>query len=75
MPRPYLSPLGNAGAWIALLISLVVLVALFANPDFRPGVIGVALWFLAGLGYFALYARKKVVRSPEEAFAIARRQQ
>jgi ethanolamine permease len=73
MPRPYVSPLGSAGAWVALLISLVALVALFANPDFRPGLIGVALWFVAGLGYFALYARKRMVRSPEEAFAIERR--
>jgi len=73
MPRPYVSPLGSTGAWLALLISLGVLVALFANPNFRPGVIGVALWFLAGLGYFAFYARKRIVRSPEEAFAIAQR--
>ena len=73
MARPYVSPLGSPGAWVALLISVVALAALFANPDFRPGVIGVALWFVAGLGYFALYARKRMVRSPEEAFAMERR--
>jgi ethanolamine permease len=73
MPRPYVSPLGSAGAWVALLISLGALGALFANPDFRPGVLGTALWFVAGLGYFAFYARKRMVRSPEEAFAIERR--
>jgi hypothetical protein len=28
------------------------------------------LWFVAGLGYFAVYARKKMIRSPEEAFAL-----
>ena len=33
--------------------------------------IGVALWFLAGLAYFAFYARKRMVLSPEEAFARA----
>jgi ethanolamine permease len=48
----------------------VALVALFLNADFRQGVIGVALWFVAGLGYFWLYARHRMVRSPEEAFAI-----
>ena len=73
MPRPYVSPLGSAGAWLALLISVAALVALFANPDFRMGVIGVALWFIAGLGYFGLYARKRIVRSPEEAFAMQHR--
>jgi ethanolamine permease len=70
MERPYRSPLGNAGAAVALVIALVALVTLFANPDFRPGVIGVALWFLAGLAYFAFYARKRMVLSPEESFAI-----
>jgi len=71
--RPFVSPLGVAGAWVALVISLVALVTLFMNSDFRQGVIGVALWFVAGLGYFALYARKHIVLSPEEAFAIQQR--
>ncbi len=71
--RPFVSPLGAAGAWVALVISLAALVTLFINSDFRQGVIGVALWFLAGLGYFGLYARKRIVRSPEETFAIQQR--
>jgi ethanolamine permease len=70
MERPYRSPLGNSGAMVALVISLVALVLLFLNPDFQAGVLGVALWFLAGLAYFAFYARKRMVRSPEEAFAM-----
>ncbi len=70
MERPYRSPLGSPGAILALVISLLALVLLFANPDFRPGVIGVALWFLAGLAYFGFYARKRMILSPEEAFAI-----
>ncbi len=72
LERPYKSPFGIAGAVTALVISIFALVMLFANPDFRAGVIGVALWFLAGLAYFALYARKNMVLSPEEAFAIER---
>ncbi len=70
MARPYLSPVGAPGAWVALVIAILALVALFLNADFRQGVIGVALWFVAGLGYFWLYARHRMVRSPEEAFAI-----
>ena len=70
IPRPFVSPFGNAGAVVALLIALLALVMLFANPDFRVGVIGVALWFLAGLAYFALFARSRMVMSPEEAFAL-----
>jgi ethanolamine permease len=68
--RPYVSSLGAPGAWVALIIALVALGSLFANPAFRVGVIGVALWFLVGLAYFALYARKRMVRSPEEDFAL-----
>ena len=68
--RPYRSPFGNFGALVALVISLLALFMLFANPDFRAGVIGVALWFLAGLAYLRFYARKRMVLSPEEAFAL-----
>ena len=68
--RPYKSPFGNFGAIVALVISLLALFMLFANPDFRTGVIGVALWFLAGLAYFGFYARKRMMLSPEEAFAL-----
>ena len=70
LPRPYRSPLGNFGAYLALVISVLALIMLFVNADFRTGVIGVALWFIAGLLYFALYARKHMIRSPEEEFAL-----
>ncbi len=70
--RPYRSPLGNFGALTALGIAVIALFMLFANPEFRVGVVGVALWFIAGLAYFACYARRRMVRSPEEEFAINR---
>lgn len=68
--RPYVSPLGNAGAWIAGLIALIVLVFLFLTPDYRVCAIGSAIWFLAGLLYFAVHARHHMVLSPEEEFAL-----
>ncbi len=68
--RPYRSPWGEPGAWVALVISGGTLALLFANPDFRPGVIGVAVWFLAGLVYFAAIGRHRLVLSPEEEFAL-----
>ncbi len=73
--RPYTSPLGEFGAWVALLIAAAVLVLLFNNADFRPGIIGVAIWFLCGLVYFAVYGRKTLVYSPEEEFAIQQLQE
>jgi ethanolamine permease len=70
MERPYVSPLGNAGAYLAAAIALVTLVFLFLNPDYRIGVIGCAIWFAAGLIYFAVRGRHRLVYSPEEDFAV-----
>jgi ethanolamine permease len=64
------SPLGVAGAWIATIISGITLIVLFLNPDYNKGVWGAAIWFGLGIAYFALYARKRLVLSPEEEFAI-----
>ena len=71
--RPYLSPLGRAGAGIAGVIATMTLIFLFVNPDYRPGVYGVAIWFALSLAYFGLYARHRMILSPEEEFALAAR--
>lgn len=70
MERPYVSPLDVAGAWVAIVISAVTLIVLFLNPDYNKGVIGAAVWFALGIAYFAFYARKRLVLSPEEEFAM-----
>jgi len=36
-------------------------------------VIGAAVWFLLGLGYYAVIARHRLVLAPEEEAAIAHR--
>lgn len=74
LARPYRSILGETGAYVAIAISLVTLGMLFASAEYRPGVIGAACWFACGLAYFALHARKRLVLSPEERFAVAARQ-
>jgi ethanolamine permease len=71
MHRPYLSPLGLPGAAIAMVIAGVTLVVLFLNRDYNRGVIGSAIWFLCGIAYFAIYARRRLILSPEEEFAVA----
>jgi ethanolamine permease len=68
--RPYVSIFGETGAIVAALIAAGTLIALFANPDYVVGIYGVALWYLAGIIYFALYGRHKLVYSPEEEFAV-----
>ena len=70
MERPYVSALGAPGAWAALLISGLTFVVLFLNPDYRPAIWWCAIWFLAGLAYFAFHARFRMVRSPEEESAL-----
>jgi len=74
LPRPYRSPLGEAGAWVGAAISLLSLVFLFLNADYRLSVIGCAAWFAAGLLYFAVHSRRHMVLSPEEEFALEQRQ-
>lgn len=73
LERPYVSPLGNAGAIAAAVIAAVTLVFLFINPDYRPGVYGCAVWFAAGLVYFWIHARHAMILSPEEEFAMDHR--
>jgi ethanolamine permease len=68
--RPYRSPMGVAGAVLAILIAGVTLVALFLNSDYRLGVIGAGIWFLLGILYFQFHGRKNLVLAPEEKFAF-----
>lgn len=67
--RPYRSPLGVAGALLALAISMVTLVFQLLDPVFVSGVLGVLVWFAVGIAWFALVGRHRLVLSPEEEFA------
>jgi ethanolamine permease len=70
--RPYRSPLGVPGAAIAGVIALVSLVSIFLNAAYRPGVYGVAIYYVLGILYFAVVGRHRLVLSPEEEFAMTR---
>jgi ethanolamine permease len=70
--RPYRSKWGVPGAAIAGVIALVALVSIFLNEDYRPGVYGVAIYYILGLLYFAIAGRNRLVLSPEEEFALTR---
>jgi ethanolamine permease len=71
--RPYRSPLGIAGAVIAIVIAAVTLVTLLLNRDYRFGIVGAGIWFLLGILYFQFHGRKKLVLAPEERFALEAR--
>lgn len=71
MPRPYQSPLGIPGAVVGAALALLALVACFANPDYRPGVYGVAAFLIVAILYFALFTRHRLVaQAPEEEVAL-----
>jgi ethanolamine permease len=68
--RPYRSPFGNTGAWVTILIALVTIYYQLLDSTYRIGVIGVAAWLAAGILYFALVGRHRLILSPEEEFAL-----
>lgn len=68
--RPYRSPLGVPGAAATVVIALVTLYYQLQDPVYRAGVYAALAWYLAGVIYFALIGRHKLVLSPEEEFAL-----
>ncbi|MGE5260062.1 MAG: amino acid permease [Actinomycetota bacterium] len=71
--RPFRSPLGVTGAVLTVIIALVTIGFQLADPLYRTGVIGVAIWYGLAILYFAAYGRKSLVLSPEEEFAVRHR--
>jgi ethanolamine permease len=68
--RPYRSPLGVPGAAITVVVALVTLYFQLQDPTYRNGVYAALLWYVAGVLYFALFGRHRLVLSPEEEFAM-----
>ncbi len=73
--RPYRSKWGVPGAVIAGLLAAISLVAIFLNEAYRPGVYGVAIYYVLGVLYFAIAGRHRLVLSPEEEFALTQGEQ
>jgi ethanolamine permease len=73
--RPYVSPMGVAGALVAAAVAIATLATLFRSADYNKGVLGAAVWFILGIAYYALYARKRLVLAPEELSAFAHRRE
>jgi ethanolamine permease len=68
--RPYRSRWGIPGAAIGGIIAVVSLLTMFTNDDYRPGLYGVAAYYILGVIYFAIAGRHRLVLSPEEEFAL-----
>jgi ethanolamine permease len=70
--RPYRSPLGNFGAFVTIVIALVTLYAQLQDPKYQKAVFAVAIFYVLGILYFALYGRNQLILSPEEEFALSK---
>jgi ethanolamine permease len=68
--RPWVSPTGNWGAIVALVIAAVTFVAVLINPTYRPAVIAIVVFYVIGLLVFGFYGRHRLVLSPEEEYAV-----
>jgi ethanolamine permease len=68
--RPYRSKWGVPGAMIAGVLAAISLIAIFLNEAYRPGLYGVAIYYVLGVLYFAVAGRHRLVLSPEEEFAL-----
>lgn len=68
--RPYRSPVGLWGALVAGIISLVTLILMPFNDDYRAVIVWVAVVYVVGLVLFAIFGRSRLVLSPEEEYAM-----
>ncbi len=68
--RPYRSPVGLWGAFIAGVIALITLILMPFNADYRGVILWVAIVYAIGLILFGLFGRQRLVLSPEEEYAI-----
>lgn len=72
IPRPYRSPLGIPGAVVTVVVALVTLYFQLQDPAYRGGVYAVAVFYVLGLLYFAVFGRNHLILSPEEEFAMSK---
>jgi ethanolamine permease len=70
--RPYRSPLGIPGAVVTVVVAIVTLYFQLKDPVYRVGVYAVAVFYVAGLLYFAFFGRHHLILSPEEEFAMSK---
>lgn len=72
LERPFRSPFGSFGAILVIAICVLTLVYQFYDPLYQKAALAALVWYLAGLAWFALFRRNKLVLSPEEEFAISK---
>jgi ethanolamine permease len=68
--RPFVSPFGIPGAVITIVVALLTLFYQLQDPAYLKGVYAALVWYVAGLAYFAVIGRHRLILSPEEQFAL-----
>lgn len=70
LDRPYKSPWGVPGAWIAGIIAAISFVGFLINPTFTAAIYGIIVVYVIMLILFAVWGRNNLVLSPEEKYAV-----
>jgi len=74
LERPYVSPLGKTGAWVTIVIALVTMYYQLQDVAYRIAVFSAIGYLLVGLLYFGLRGRHRLILSPEEEFAVSKKE-
>mgnify|MGYP006355009299 FL=1 len=69
--RPYRSPWGLPGAYVAAVIAVVVFIGFLVNPTFTPAIVAIIIVYALILLGFAVWGRHRLVLSPEEEYALS----
>jgi len=70
--RPYRSPVGVPGAVVTIVVALVTIYYQLQDAVYQKAVLAVALFYVLGIAYFAVYGRNQLILSPEEEFAMSK---
>jgi len=71
LARPYRSPLGIPGAVLTIVLALWTMVYQLSDPAYVKGAYAALVWYGAGIAYFVLFGRHRLILSPEEQFALS----
>lgn len=70
LERPYRSPLGKAGATLTIFLALIIIYFQFQDESYRSAVFISISYLVAGLIYFAVKGRHRLILTPEEELAL-----
>ncbi|MFT4261835.1 MAG: amino acid permease [Nocardioides sp.] len=69
--RPYVSPVGVAGAVVAFVLALITFLGILKNDAYRPAIIAIVIIYAIGLAVFGMWGRHQLILSPEEEYAMS----